>query len=78
MKGMSAQDLMSVVSAWQSGALSRDSMLDLFRRGEILPEGRTNEEETKLIDQEEVKRIRTLPTSPKAGSQTPAALGKAG
>jgi hypothetical protein len=52
-KGMSAQELTSVVSAWQRGALSRDSMLDLFRRGEILPEGRTNEEETKLIDAEQ-------------------------
>ena len=50
MKGMSAQEIVSVVQVWQSGALSRDSMLDLFRRGEILPEGRTNDEETKLID----------------------------
>jgi hypothetical protein len=32
-KGMTAQELTSVVSAWQNGALSRDSMLDLFRRG---------------------------------------------
>ena len=38
-----------VVKAWQSGALSRDSMLDIFRRGEVLPEGRTNEEEVRLI-----------------------------
>jgi len=37
------------VAAWQSGALSQDSMLDLFRRGEILPEGRTNEEEVRLV-----------------------------
>ena len=49
MKGMSAPELVAVVSAWQRGALSRDSMLDLFRRGEILPEGRTNEEEAALI-----------------------------
>jgi hypothetical protein len=52
MKGMSAQELIAVVSAWQRGALSRDSMLDLFRRGEILPEGRTNEEEAALISAE--------------------------
>ncbi len=38
-----------MVQAWQSGALSRDSMLDIFRRGEVLPEGRTNEEEVRLI-----------------------------
>ena len=51
-KGMSAQELTAVVSAWQNGALSRDSMLQLFRRGEILPEGRTNEDETNLIQAE--------------------------
>jgi hypothetical protein len=27
----------------------RDTMTDLFRRGEVLPEGRTAEEEGKLI-----------------------------
>ena len=49
MKGLSAPELTAIVSAWQQGALSRESMLDLFRRGEVLPEGRTNEEETRLI-----------------------------
>ena len=52
MKGMTAPELTAVVSAWQNGALSRDTMLDLFRRGEILPDGRTNEEETKLVKTE--------------------------
>jgi len=32
--------------------MSQDSMFDLFRRGEVLPEGRTNEEEAKLIEQQ--------------------------
>ena len=48
-KGMSSQELVAVVNAWQTGGLSRDTMLDLFRRGEILPEGRCNEEEIHLI-----------------------------
>ena len=48
-KGLSAQELTAIVAAWQNGALSRDSMLDLFRRGEILPDGRTNEEEERLV-----------------------------
>ena len=48
-KGLSAQEVTALVAAWQSGALSPDSMLDLFRRGEVLPEGRTNEDETRLI-----------------------------
>jgi hypothetical protein len=49
-KGLSAQEITAVVQAWQSGALSRDSMMELFRRGEVLPEGRTNEEEARLLN----------------------------
>jgi hypothetical protein len=48
-KGLSAQEVTAIVAAWQSGALSQDSMLELFRRGEVLPEGRTNEEESALV-----------------------------
>jgi hypothetical protein len=48
-KGLSAHEIGAVVKAWQNGALSRDSMLDIFRRGEVLPEGRTNQEEEALI-----------------------------
>lgn len=51
-KGFTAQELATVVSAWQQGAISRDTMFDLFRRNEILPEGRTNEEEGKLVRKE--------------------------
>ena len=35
--GLGAQELMAAVHAWQAGALSRDSLMDLFRRGDILP-----------------------------------------
>jgi hypothetical protein len=48
-KGPSAQEIGAIVQARQSAAPSRDSMSDIFRRGEVLPEGRTNEEETTLI-----------------------------
>jgi hypothetical protein len=48
-KGMAAPEIQAIVAAWQAGALSRDTMTDLFRRGEVLPEGRTNEEELKLL-----------------------------
>ena len=48
-KGMAAPEIQAIVAAWQAGALSRDTMTDLFRRGEVLPEGRTNEEEMKLL-----------------------------
>ena len=49
MAGMSSQDLQAVVAAWQSGAISRDTMFELFRSGEILPDGRTNQDEAELI-----------------------------
>jgi hypothetical protein len=52
MTGMTAPELKAVVAAWQSGALSRDSMLHLFLKGEILPEGKTTEEEERLIGKE--------------------------
>ena len=47
--GMSSQDLQAIVAAWQAGAMSRDTMFELFRRGEILPDGRTNQDEAELI-----------------------------
>ncbi|MBI5388210.1 MAG: DUF4055 domain-containing protein [Verrucomicrobia bacterium] len=55
--GLSATELTAVVKAWQSGALSRDTMLDLFRRGEILPEGRSNKEEIHLIGSDQKSAV---------------------
>lgn len=52
-KGLSAQEIQAVVAAWQAGAISRDTMTELFRRGEVLPEGRSLEEETALISREQ-------------------------
>jgi hypothetical protein len=51
-KGLASQDVQAIVAAWQAGAMSQDTMFDLFRRGEVLPEGRTNSEEAALIDQQ--------------------------
>ena len=44
--------MQAIVAAWQAGAISQDTMHELFRRGEVLPEGRTNEEEADLIEQQ--------------------------
>ena len=41
--------MQAVVAAWQAGAISQDTMLELFRKGEILPDGRTNQDEAALI-----------------------------
>jgi hypothetical protein len=49
MKGLSAQEITAIVAAWQAKAISRDTMTELFRKGEVLPEGRTREEEERLI-----------------------------
>lgn len=48
-KGLSSQEIQSIVAAREAGAISRDTMTELFRRGEVLPEGRTSEEEAKLV-----------------------------
>ena len=49
MKGLSAPEITAIVAAWQAKAISRDTMTELFRKGEVLPEGRTREEEERLI-----------------------------
>ena len=49
MKGMTSLELTAVVAAWQAGAISQETMLELFRKGEVLPDGRTNKDEMNLI-----------------------------
>ena len=48
-RGLASDELTAIVRAWQSGAISKESMFELFRRGEVLPTSRTNEEEQQLI-----------------------------
>jgi hypothetical protein len=48
--GMSSDDLREILKAWQAGAFSQDTMLELFRKGEILPDGRSNSEEVALLN----------------------------
>ncbi|HVV70382.1 MAG TPA: DUF4055 domain-containing protein, partial [Verrucomicrobiae bacterium] len=48
-RGISGENLAAVVGAWRAGAISRDSMLELLRRGEVLPDGRTVAQERALI-----------------------------
>ncbi|MEI7733547.1 MAG: DUF4055 domain-containing protein [Verrucomicrobiota bacterium] len=47
--GMAATEVTALVAAWQAGAISQDTMFELFRRSEILPDGRGNDEEKGLI-----------------------------
>ena len=48
-RGMSSDEMNSVVVAWQAGAISRETMFELFRKGEVLPAGRSNAEESRLV-----------------------------
>jgi len=61
--GMTAQDLAAVVSAWQANAISKDTMFELFRRGEILPDGRTNQDEAALIGNDQPSTLNLRPMS---------------
>jgi hypothetical protein len=56
--GMSFQEITALVAAWQAGAISQDTMLDLFRAGEVIAPGRTNEEEIKLLANEKQRSRR--------------------
>jgi hypothetical protein len=60
--GMSFQEIAALVAAWQAGAISQDTMLDLFRAGEVIAPGRTNEEEIKLLAAQKVRA--GTPTTP--------------
>ena len=42
---LGAKELTALVSAWKSGAISRDTLLHNLRSGELLPPARTNEQE---------------------------------
>lgn len=49
---MTSADAVSMVTLWQQGAISRDTMLWNLKRGEIIPDSRSIEDEAKLVDAE--------------------------
>ena len=49
LKGLASDEINAIVAAWKAGAISRETMFDLFRLGDVLPVGRSNAEETKLV-----------------------------
>jgi hypothetical protein len=48
-RAMSGEDITAVVAAWRAGAISRDTMLERLKRGEVLPDGRSVAQERALI-----------------------------
>ena len=63
-KGMEAQELTAVVNSWKAGAISQDTLLELLRKGEILPDGRSNEEEERLLKQSPIPVSGKAQTAP--------------
>ena len=48
-RAMSGEEIGAVVAAWRAGAISRDTMLERLKRGEVLPDGRSVAQERALI-----------------------------
>jgi len=46
---MTGREIQALVFAWQSMAISQDTMLHQFERGDVLPPGRSPQEEPNLI-----------------------------
>jgi len=50
--GMTAQELKELVAAWQSGAISKQTLFENLKRGEVISENRTFEDEEEFIADE--------------------------
>jgi hypothetical protein len=48
-RALSGEEITALVTAWRAGGMSRESMLARFKRGEVLPDGRTVAQEVALI-----------------------------
>jgi hypothetical protein len=68
--GMSALEITALVAAWQAGAISQATMLDLFRACEIVAPGRTNDEEIKLLATQKPPTAPVLVKPPVAASKS--------
>ena len=68
--GMSALEITALVAAWQAGAISQATMLDLFRAGEVIAPGRTNEEEINLLATQKPPTTPVVVKPPAAASKS--------
>jgi hypothetical protein len=73
LNGMASNEINAVVAAWKAGAISRDTMFDLFRIGDVLPVGRSNDEETKLLQNQKPEIGNLKPESASARAPLPTA-----
>jgi hypothetical protein len=70
--GMSALEITALVAAWQAGAISQATMLDLFRAGEVIAPGRTNDEEINLLATQKPPTTPVVVKPPAAASKSEA------
>lgn len=68
--GMSALEITALVAAWQAGAISQATMLDLFRAGEVIAPGRTNDEEINLLATQKPPTTPVVVKPPAAASKS--------
>jgi hypothetical protein len=61
LKGLTSQELQAIVTAWQNKAISQDTMFELLRRGEILPDGRSYPDEKRLINSQTARAANSIP-----------------
>lgn len=52
---LSGQEIDSVVKGWQAGAYSWRSAFERLQKGNVIPEGRTPEEELELMDEDDLR-----------------------
>jgi len=71
LQGMDSNAITALVGAWQAGAISWDTMIDCFRKGEVIPDGRTNAEEKSLAGE----GVRFLEGGSQAALPNPAVIG---
>lgn len=61
---MSTAELTAYVSAWQAGAISKKTMFNNLKEGEIVEATKTFEEEQAEIDEDEKNRMASMPQLP--------------
>ena len=69
MATMTPQEVTALVAAWQAGAISRESLLNLMRRGELLEPSRSNDEERAAIEREKPLREQLIGKMPKQSQE---------
>ncbi len=58
---LSSQDITALLGALQAGAISTDTFIFSLQQGEILPDGRTIEEEKELIGEDKIANQKNAP-----------------